>query len=61
MGKTYYIRMNCTGFQDITVHADNEEDAKSAALNHFQCDRGQGEFCEFVDKNELADNMEIEV
>lgn len=62
MSKVYYVRLNCTGFQDYKVTgAKNEEEAIDRAITQFQCDKGQGEFCELLDKTSADGAEEIEV
>lgn len=54
MSKTFYIRVNCVGFHDYTVIADNQDEAVNQAEIAFQCECTEGEFGEFLSKGSLA-------
>lgn len=43
--KKYIVRVNCPGFADIEVEAENKEEAIQKAENEFKCDCVGGEFC----------------
>lgn len=36
--KTYSVRVNCAGFKDIEVEAENKEEAAELAEKEFICD-----------------------
>lgn len=47
--RTFIVRIQCTGFNDIEVNAHNQEEAKELALIEFQCDGSHGgEFVQFL-------------
>lgn len=56
--KIYKVRMNCVGFDDVVVRAENEEKAKEEAHRFSQCPANEMEFGEFLevekdDKNKV--------
>lgn len=60
--KTYYVRINCAGFQDFKVTgADTRQEAISQALRHSNCDCTEGEFCEMVAEENAVLGEEIDV
>ncbi len=61
MSKTYYVRINCVGFQDFEVRdAKSEAEAIERARNQFQCDERGCEFGEFLSKGDMASGEVIE-
>lgn len=48
----YKVRMNCTGFHDVVVEVNNEEEAKDKAYGIAQCSQNGMEFGEFLEVEE---------
>lgn len=54
--KKYKIRMECASFDDVTVMARNETEAKDEAFRLAQCPQNGMEFGEFL---EVEENEEV--
>jgi hypothetical protein len=52
--KKYVIRINCVGFQDIEVEAENKEEAIKQAEREFNCPGSEGEFCEILSTEKIT-------